>query len=73
MKIFDNINSAELRFYLKDESEVPISLSSEQLKAVIKILGFQVGVDDTYSCFSDKGLKDLYTMKGNPLRLQEVD
>lgn len=61
---------AELCYYINGESHA-ISLTNTQFAIIGKILGLKI-TEDSISCFSDDTLKQLTQMKGNPLKLVEV-
>jgi len=61
---------AELCYYINGESH-GISLTDTQFAIVGKILGLKI-TEDGVTAFSDETLKQLARMKGNPLKLVEV-
>lgn len=61
---------AELCYYINGESNA-ISLTNTQFAIIGKILGLKI-TEDGVSAFSDETLKRLSEMKGNPLKLVEV-
>ena len=62
---------AELCFYLNGESH-SISLTNIQFAITAKVLGLSIAMENgEISYFSDDTLRQLATMKGNPLRLKE--
>ena len=64
------IAGAELTMYLGGGNSDTLSLSPLQLAIVIKILGLSLETETgDIACSSDEMLK----LKGNPLRLREVD
>lgn len=65
-----NVVEGELTFWLKDDNNVSVSLSKTQLAVVCKVLGFEFA-ETNFTCFSDETLKNLVSMNGNPLRLQD--
>lgn len=65
-----NWEGAELCYYINGESH-SISLTDTQFAVVGKILGLKITEDDV-AAFSDETLKKLACMKGNPLKLVEV-
>ena len=68
------IAGVDLTMYFGDGNSNTISLSPTQTAIVIKILGLSL---ETYTgdmgCYSDETLKQMLKLKGNPLRLREVD
>ena len=68
------IAGAELTMYLGGGSSDTLSLSPMQLAIVIKILGLSLDPENgDIACYSDETLKQMLKLKGNPLRLREVD
>lgn len=67
-----NFEGAEITIYTKEGEQFSIALSSIQTIAAMKILGV-IFNDDSYSCYSDQTIKELFKYKGNPLRLQAVE
>ena len=61
---------AELCYYINGESD-GISLTDTQFAIIGKILGLKI-TEDGVTAFSDDTLKQLARMKGNPLKLVEV-
>ena len=61
---------ADLCYYFNGESH-SIGLTDVQFAVVAKILGLELLPDGAIQCFSDDTLKQLATMKGNPLRLKK--
>lgn len=64
-----NIDSSEIIFYLKNGNNLSISLTQTQLAVICKILGFDFYGEEDLTCFSDKDLKKIVSMKGNPFNL----
>ena len=68
------IAGAELTMYLGGGNSDTLSLSPMQLAIVIKILGLSLETETgDIACYSDETLKQMLKLKGNPLRLIEVD
>ena len=65
-----NWEGAELCYYINGESH-SISLTDTQFAVVGKILGLTI-TEDGVTAFSDGALKTLARMKGNPLKLVDV-
>lgn len=60
--------------YLGGGNSDTLSLSPMQLAIVIKILGLSLETETgDIACYSDETLKQMLKLKGNPLRLREVD
>lgn len=67
------IEGVFLSFYYDDDESDTLKLSPMQFATIIKILGFKNKGKDTYSCYSDSTLEQFFSMKGNPLKLEEND
>lgn len=62
---------AELCYYVNGEGH-GIDLSDVQFAVVAKILGLEIKPDGSMTCFSDDSLKQFFSMKSNPLRLEKI-
>lgn len=65
------ITDIELTVHNDNGDTVSIPLSPLQVKTVFKVLMITANDEKSLNMASDKTLKDLWKMKGNPLRLQE--
>lgn len=65
------ITDIELTVHNENGDTVSIPLSPLQVKTVFKVLMITANDEKSLNMASDKTLKDLWNMKGNPLRLQE--
>lgn len=61
---------AELCYYCNGESNA-IDLSDMQFAVIAKILGLEINLDGSVTCFSDETLKRFVTMDNNPLKLKK--
>ena len=61
---------AELHYYVNGDS-YEIELSDMQFAIITKILGLELQPNGDVNCFSDDTLKQLASMKGNPLKLKQ--
>ena len=61
---------AELSYYFNGDS-YSLPLSDTQFAIISRILGLKTGPEGTVTCYSDKALQQLITMRSNPLHLQE--
>lgn len=67
------ITNVELTVHNKNGDTISISLSPLQVKTIFKVLLISPNDENSLNMASDSTLKKLWTMKGNPLRLQEDD
>lgn len=68
----NNFEGAEVTIYTTDGYQFTMDLSAIQTMAVMKLLGVKFQNNNSYSCYSDKTVKELFEFKGNPLRVKEV-
>ena len=68
----NNFEGAEITIYTVDGEQFTIDLSAIQTIAAMKILGIKFSSNNSYSCYSDKTVKELFEFNGNPLRAKEV-
>lgn len=72
----NNFEGGELTIYIKSGDQISIDLSPMQILTCFRILGFEIIHGNSYTCYSDNTLKELFAFKGNPLKLtkkEEVD
>lgn len=67
------ITNVELTVHNKNGDTISIPLSPLQVKTIFKVLLISPNDENSLNMASDSTLKKLWTMKGNPLRLQEDD
>lgn len=67
------IEGVELTIYSTTGENIAFDLSPTQLAIIIKILGLKLEPNQEIRCFSDSSLKRIAEMKGNPLKLQEME
>lgn len=67
------ITNVELTVQNENGDTISIPLSPLQVKTIFKVLLISPNDENSLNMASDNTLKNLWTMKGNPLRLQEDD
>lgn len=67
------ITNVELTVQNENGDTISVPLSPLQVKTIFKILLISPNDENSLNMASDETLKNIWNMKGNPLRLQEGD
>ena len=63
------IEGAELSIYLQNGKMTTLDLSPMQLKTIVLALGLSFPDEDSYRCFSDKGLSEIINLLQKKIKI----